>query len=497
VNAGAPSRADAPSSELTSLPRSIFVPQEDPRREAREAVDAILSDAFMGFLSLLLLPIILIPFFVTLPSTINQLFDAANWTIIAFFIVEYGAKIYLADDRVAFARSPWHLLDLTVIVLSVVSYLPILGLAGHGSAILLVRLLRLPRAFAVAGRAAGSRYAQPETGPVAPPPEIPPTIHQVDPSHVAEPRVLSWDEFEAHLDSDAVEWIHLSNVSQASLVRLSTTLRLPEHRLRLRQLEDLPPHIGRVERTTLLFLQTGEIQYPKRSQEFYTVARRGAVIILQGPKVLSVSPHDMDPFDAVERALTSSAPGPTDFRLRVVSALLDETLRDYRRIFEEIELEIAAISRTPRSRLPKDFLLRVYEIHKSILRLSANTVRLRELLQRLVSGRLSLEGLDEPAKAQFEGLTDEMSYLSDIAKETSDNLQTVVDIYTNQSSFETNRILKILAVITAVAIIPATIGGLLGIDGPYDFVLWQVLLEVTLGMAFVTYCFIKLGWLRV
>jgi len=73
----------------------------------------------------------------------------------------------------------------------------------------------------------------------------------------------------------------------------------------------------------------------------------------------------------------------------------------------------------------------------------------------------------------------------------------VVDVYTNQSSFETNRILKILAVITAVAIIPATIGGLLGIDGPYDFVLWQVLLEVALGMVFATYCFIKLGWLRV
>jgi len=135
-------RTGTETSRTASLPRSIFVPEEDPRREAREAVDAILSDAFMAFLSLLLLPIILIPFFVTLPPTLNELFDAGNLTIIVFFVVEYGAKLYLARSRRAFVRSPWHILDLVVIVLSLGSYAPLFGLAGHGSAVLLVRLLR-------------------------------------------------------------------------------------------------------------------------------------------------------------------------------------------------------------------------------------------------------------------------------------------------------------------------------------------------------------------
>ena len=481
--------------DASSLPRSIFVPVEDPRREAREAVDAILSDPFMGFLSLLLLPIILIPFFVSLPPGINALFDGANITIIAFFIVEYVAKIYLAESRWAFARSPWHLLDLTVIVLSVVSYLPIFGLAGHGSAILLARLLRLPRAFAVAGRTAGRRRdesQQQEKGP-----EPVPLIRQVDPSHLHQPSEISWAEMEAHLDTKAVEWIHVSNLSETSLLRLSATLRLPEHRLRLRQLDDVPPHIGRVEQTVLLFLQTGEIQYPRRSEEFYTIARRGTVVILRGPKVLSVSPHDFDPFTEAERSLETAVAVPTDFRLRVVAALLESTLRDFRRLFDEIEIEIAAISRTPRPKLPKDFLVRIYELHKAIARISSSTVHLRDVLGRIVSGRVPIAGMDDSAKTTFEGLTDELSYLSDVAKESGDSLQTVVDVNTNQSSFDTNRILKILAVITAVAIIPSAIGGLLGIDGPYDFVLWQVLLEVTLGMIFATYCFVKLGWLKV
>jgi len=489
------SREKTGALKTASLPRSIFVPVEDPRREARDAVDAILSDAFMAFLSLLLLPIILIPFFVTLPTTISNLFDAANITIIAFFVAEYGAKIYLAESRWAYFRSPWHILDLLVILLSVASYAPLFGLAGHGSAILLVRLLRLPRAFAVAGRTAGRRGAESEEPEKEAEPE--PVIRHVDPDHVSAPHPLSWEDLAAHLGTERIEWIHLSNLSESALIRLGTVLRLPEHRFRLQQLDDVPPHAARVGQTVLLFLQTGEIRYPSNSEEFYTVARRGTVVILQGAKVLSVSPHENDPFAKVEHLMQAETSGPTDFRLRVVAALLESTLTDYRRLFNEIETEIAAISRTPRSKLPKDFLLRIYELHKAIARLSSNIVHLRGLLGRLVSSRTPVSGMDEPAKAHFETLTDEASYLSDVADETSDSLQTVVDVYTNQSSFETNRILKILAVITAVAIIPATIGGLLGIDGPYDFVLWQVLLEVSLGMVFATYCFIKLGWLRV
>jgi len=488
-------RTGTETSRTASLPRSIFVPEEDPRLEAREAVDAILSDAFMAFLSLLLLPIILIPFFVTLPPTLNELFDAGNLTIIVFFVVEYGAKLYLAQSRRAFVRSPWHLLDLVVIVLSLGSYAPLFGLAGHGSAVLLVRLLRLPRAFAVAGRTAGRRGPEPEAPPTEV--ELQPVIRQVDPARIAEPHSLTWEELDAHLGTKDVEWIHLSNFSESALVRLGAALRLPEHRFRIQQLDDVPPHAARVGESVLLFLQTGEVRYPNRSQEFYTVVRRGTVVIVRGPKVISASPHEHDLFAKVEHLMDAEKSVPTDFRLRVVAALLESTLTDYRRLFNEIEIEIAAISRTPRAKLPKDFLLRIYELHKAIARLSSNTVHFRSLLGRLVSSRVPIPGMDETAKSHFETLSDETSYLSDVAEETGDSLQTVVDVYTNQSSFETNRILKILAVITAVAIIPATIGGLLGIDGPYDFVLWQVLLEVALGMVFATYCFIKLGWLRV
>jgi Mg2+ and Co2+ transporter CorA len=478
------------------LPRSIFVVEEDPRREAREAVNAILSDSFMAFLSLLLIPIIVLPFFVNLPAWINQLFDSADLTIILFFVVEYAAKLYLAYDRWAYFRSPWHLLDLAVILLSFVSYVPLFGLSGKGSAILLVRLLRLPRAFAVAGRTAGSRLGEVPADTAPPEVEVDTEIHQVDPKHPADPHTLDWRQLEEHLGTPDPEWIHISNFSDRALQQLGAILRLPVHHLRLQQLDDLWPHVGRIERAVIVFVQSGEIQYPKRTREFYTIARRGAIIILLGPKVVSISPHGMDPFPRVEQTLAQATDTAPPFRLRVVEGLLDATLRDYRQLLSDVDLEVSAIGRMPRSRLPKDFLARAYELQKSISRLHSNMIHFRELMGRFVSGRVVVDDVTEADKAQLEGLSDEATYLADLATESGESLQTVIDVYVNQSSFETNRILKILAVITAVALIPATIGGLLGIDGPYDFVLWQILLIVTLGMVFVTYCFLKLGWLR-
>ncbi len=491
-----PSTSSAPDrSSFPPRPRSIYVPSEDPRKELREAVDAILSDGLMAFLSLLLVPIILLPLFVTLPSATQSLLNAGDVTIIAFFVVEYAAKLYLADDRRAFARSPWHLLDLAVILLSFVSYLPFLGLRGRGSAILLLRLLRLPRVFAVAGRATERRLGPKDSVEAAPAPRPEVRILRVAPSGTPDPQPLTWEELERHLADDEAEWIHIANASEETSLRLSGLLGISEAQLRLRQVDELHPHVGRVQRTSLLFVQTGEIRYPTKPQEFVTIARKGAVIILRGPKILSVAPHGGDIFararTALERPRTDAGP----FALVVLPELLDSLLRDYREMFAEIEGEVAAIGAIPRSHLPNDFLARAYQLSKATQRLASSVVHLRVLLGRLGSGAVPLEGATEANRDTFAALGEETNYLSEIASDVTESLGHLTDVYVNQSSFDTNRILKVLAVLTALALIPGTIGGLLGIDGPYDFILWEVVLFAGLGMLFAGYCFLKLGWL--
>ena len=104
----------------------------------------------MAFLALLLVPIILFEFVFPASSVEYDFIEICDWTIIVLFIAEYSTKLYLAEDRWAHFKSPWHLLDLVIVVIPFVQFLPFLGLKLTGSASLLLRLLRLPRVFAAA-----------------------------------------------------------------------------------------------------------------------------------------------------------------------------------------------------------------------------------------------------------------------------------------------------------------------------------------------------------
>jgi Mg2+ and Co2+ transporter CorA len=495
------SGSDSPPMNIDSstpdvIPRSIFVPTSDPRKDLRETVDSILSDKFMAALSVLLVPIIILPLVVALPASVLTFFDICDFTIVVFFVVEYVSKLYLAQNRWEFFTSPWHLLDLAVVVLSFISYLPLVALNGRGSTALLVRLLRLPRALAVSGRAAGRREKETVQQVQVKPPET--IIRQVGPDLVTEHDNLSWEDLERHLRTTEQEWIDIHNIDEAGILKLSRLLKVSSQNFRVKQVDELYPRVEFVQKMSFIFLQSGEIKYPEHAESYFTIARRGEIIVCSGPKIVTASPHGIDMFQRSLGDMRSHI-GEHSFTVSVLYGILDTTLKEYRSMFSEIELEVTRIGSTSRSKLPKDFLQRMYELNKVVVRLVTNLVHFRQLIGVLVSKKVSLEGFDENSERDFEALQEETSYLSEIANDIVDHLKTIIDLYINQSSYETNRILKILAVITSLSVIPAAIGGILGmnlLDVPYSFELWQVVLVILISMAFVGYCFYKLGWLK-
>ncbi|MDG6915639.1 MAG: ion transporter [Nitrososphaerota archaeon] len=481
-----------------ALPRSIFVPREDPRKDARETVNVLLSDRFMAFLSVILIPIILLPLLVDLSASVLSFFDICDVTVIVVFVVEYFSKLYLAKSRWEYFRSPWHLVDLAVVVLSFVSYLPLIEFGSRGSASLLLRLLRLPRALAVGGRTAGSRIRSQEAnlaGPEGPPETV---IRQVEADLKTGNPALTWEDVEMHLATDKQEWIDVSNIGEQGVLRLGAMLRVPPAHFRARQVDDFYPHIDYLQEMSFIFLQSGEISYPTRADQRLTIARRGQVVICRGDKIITASPHGTDVFT---RALpdVQSRLEEHGFAASVLYGILDSTLREYRSVFSDVEVEVSKIGNTPRSRLPKDFLQRMYELNKEVARLVSNLVHFKDLLGVIISRRVTLTGFGTSAEEDFSVLQDETSFLTDIADDVQDRLHTLIQLYISQSSFETNRVLKILAVITALSIIPTAIGTMLGMnlaDTPYHLQLWQVSVVVAFSMAFIAYCFVKLGWLR-
>lgn len=491
-------KMSSPGSDGSALPRSIFIPQVDPRKDMRETVDSVLSDKFMAFLSVLLIPIILLPFFFVPSPDVLSFFSICDVTIILFFVVEYLSKLYLAKSRWEYFKSPWHLVDLTVVMLSFVSYLPFLGLQSKGSTALLLRLIRLPRAFAVGGRTAGSRVRTTEEEQVVVEKEPEVVIRHVGADLANERDGLTWEEMESRLATPEQEWFDIHNISENGILRLSAMLRVPPHAFKSAQVDELYPRIDTLQRMTLIFLQSGKLRYPEVEGHYLTIAREGEVVISRGPKVISASPHGTDMF---RKAMTvaQSELSKHSFAASVLYGILDSTIKEYRSLFSEIEVEVTRISGTPRSKLPRDFLARMYELNKQVVHTVSNLVHFKEIIKLIISGRVPLEGLDDSAVDDFQDLLDETDFLNDIADDIVERVRTIIELYINQASFETNRVLKILAVITALAIIPSAVGGLLGmnlLDMPYQFRLWQVLLGVGISMAFVSYCFIKLGWLR-
>ncbi len=486
----------------TTLPRSIIVPQEDPRQGLRGTIDSIFSDRFMAFLALLLVPIIIAEFVVHLSSAEYDFLEICDWTIIVLFIVEYTTKLYLAKNRWAHFKSPWHLLDLVIVVIPFVQFLPFLGLKLTGSASLLLRLLRLPRVFAAAGRATSGRERS-VTTVAAPVAEEQTIIRKVDATSLStnSPAIpLTWDQLTAELFDQNQEWIDIYNISDEGFARLSKILQVAEPHFKSGMIDEIYPHIDYLQRASFIFLQSGKIRYPESSSNYFTISKSGFILICSSTKLISISRHDVDLLNRVSTRNLSKLPRVGDsFLVSVLYAVLDGLLSEYRKLLSEIEIDVIQIGNIPRSKLPRDFLERIYQLTKEVSRLESNLVHFKDLLGIIISRQVPLAGFNKDSEEAFELLQDGASYLKEIADGLVDSLKSIIDLYINQESFETNRILKILAVITSVAIIPAAVSGLLGMNVlgiPFQVRLWEIVFMIGIGASFAIYSFTKLGWLK-
>ncbi|MDE1821732.1 MAG: ion transporter [Euryarchaeota archaeon] len=480
------------------LPRSFFVVSKDPRRAGRHLVDSILSDGFMAVLAVLLVPVILLPLFVALPASVLGFLGVGDVIVVAFFVIEYVAKLYLSEGRWAHFRSPWRLLDLAVVVVSVISYLPLLGLTLHGSWPLLLRLLRLPRAFAVGARVVG-RATHEQGRPVASrEAAVPETIDSLTPGAKAPGSRLTWEEVAPHVLNPSPEWIDIEGIGRAGIHRLSELLKIPEPHFKSKDIDNVSPHVHRAERATFLFLHSGEVSFPTSEEEFLSVDRSGLVIICAGPTILTISPHHLDVPRRTRSWLPSEVP-PGQYLSGVLYAIFSSTLDQYRHILSDIEADLNKIGKLPRERLPRDFLERMYAMRREMARVNSSLVHMKDMLIRIDGGRLPLDGFDEEALQNFRVLQGDTEFLGELSDDITDSIQMDVDLYINQEAFETNKMLKVLAVITGLSLIPAVLGGVLGMNllgQPYPLEMWQVVGGMALTVAFLIYCFIKAGWLK-
>ncbi len=85
------------------------------------------------------------------------------------------------------------------------------------------------------------------------------------------------------------------------------------------------------------------------------------------------------------------------------------------------------------------------------------------------------------------------------AQNIKDSLISLIELHINTVSYDMNKVMKVIAVITCLGLIPSIIGGLLGenlADNPYPVTIYEIFFMVFSLMLLGIYIFFKKGWLR-
>src|SRR5437764_11288842 len=105
----------------------------------------------MGFLALAALSAGIAPTLFAMPAWLQQAIAVGEWLVIGLFALEYLVHLALADDRWAYVRNPWRIVDALIVVAPLVSLLPWAPEFLRSSPAL--RVLRLARVLLFGARA--------------------------------------------------------------------------------------------------------------------------------------------------------------------------------------------------------------------------------------------------------------------------------------------------------------------------------------------------------
>jgi Mg2+ and Co2+ transporter CorA len=470
----------------------------DPRKSMRETVNLVLSDGLMIFLAIMLIPIILLPILFNLPVDVTNFLFVSDLIVLAIFYIEYFLKLYLAKDRWAHFKDPWHILDLVIIMIPLLELFPILGVIGTRTSPLL-RLFRLARLFAVGGRTVKRRVTKHDEIKVKGQGKSIMKIRALDGSLHNIKAGVKLEEIPKYLEDGSQTWIEISDVSDVDIEGLSQVLNIPVALLQSKLVEEAFPRIDYLESSSLVFLQAGELECLTSNKDLFTVTKTGMLIVCSGANIITISRESSEEFEEILKIADKRPDHDKHLTVTILYSIMTYVIGNYKTIVQEIEKDLIRLENIPRDEHPADFLETTFHLKKEVTRLSSSLHHLKEVVDTITSKRVPLQGFDKGWGDLFDILLDETGYLYETTQNSKENLLSLIDLHINMTSYEMNKVMRFLAVITCLALIPTVIGGMLGMNIlgiPSSIQLWQVVSLTLVLMAAVAWTFFKLDWLR-
>ncbi len=460
------------------------------------AASRVLNDGVMGLLALLTVLATALPFVYSMSPTLQVALIAWDVLVILVFSLEYLAGLVLSGNAAGYARDPWRVLDAFIILATILSLLPLPTEAlGATPALRLIRFARI----AVLGTRSSTRLsgaAAMATG-TSLPAAAPLTARALD--HAARPlafREIGWDQLLERIGTGEDDWLYVSGIADAHLTPLADRLNVPAPVLHSKLFESTIPRIDRLERFVTLFCWYPQL-LEERGAESPRIERTGVLVVGSEHDVAVIVQNDCHLLEHIEAELRESN-FDTPPLVNATYALMRVVVRAYTKMVEHLETQLARIEAADTTLRDEGFLQLTFSLRSDIARVRTNLRHLVNVTQALNSRHIAIRGF-ETELPQFQMLigaaTDTFERVDDLAE----NLTAIVDMRLNISSFQMNRVMRLLAILTTLALIPAVAGGMLGMnlqDSPWAVPLSQVAFWVGSGMALSLYLFSIKGWLR-
>ena len=442
---------------------------------------AFLNEPVMGFLALAAVSAGVAPMLFPLSPAVERGCDAAGWLIIALFALEYAAHFAIAADRATFVRDPWRILDAAIIVAAVASLLPFVSDATRlGPAL---RMLRLARVLLFGARFGhGLRHATlPAPRPV---PTGEPRVTVLRPGDAA-PRAGEWGDLLRWAASPTSDWLHASNLSPARLQEVASAAGAPHVMIEAALHESSYPRIESGPRWTALTLSV-----PSGEEG----AHRDPVVLLVAENdVLSLALHPLE-LQKPPEGFEGLPWGP-----RCALGIVRRVLGRNEELAGRLERAARQLEELPPDVSPQSFFEQTFRLKRLLSTAKGDLWRLRGLLEMLADGRRTLPGLGPDLRESLRELSEEADYLHETVEDLREAVLSIIDLHIDIAAHDMNRFMRLLAIVSVLGLIPAVVGGLLGMnlaDSPWTVTLGEVAFGTLVLMIGVLYAFMAKGWLR-
>jgi Mg2+ and Co2+ transporter CorA len=304
---------------------------------------------------------------------------------------------------------------------------------------------------------------------------------------------IAWPEFLAQVQTPDESWYDIQHPTAEDLAKIAATAGTTPEALRTYLTGTGFPHIEPVGSYAGFFAWVPEVNPAGE------VSRCGFFFLLGEKRLLSFSPHATSLLNTWRTAPPPAAPETQPFAERMARFLFSAASRQNERLVGVFTTELRRLEEVPVRDSRTQFFERTFRLKKDLSAAHGDLWRLQSLLAELAETPTCLPGVAAGAAAEFHRMADDAAYLHETIESLREDVLSLIDLHINVVSFDMNRIMRLLAVISALGLIPSIVGGLLGMNvagNPWAITLPQVAFGVCFGMVLGVYLFFVKGWLR-